>query len=251
MTVAAVDMLAALRAAGGDVKLTTPGRLKVVAPTRLPDELIEQLRAAKPDLLRLLRETQPVDWTDLHDERAAIAEYDGGAPRAWAEALARLDPASPPADISPRRWLRFIDDCGRFLDAGWAARAAELGWGPFDLFGCNRERPFARIDSMGLIWFCNGGSIVELYRHRAVIQARMDDARLSFRRRPVDIGRVVLAWELAKQADPQPAASLCDHCGGIATLANPLHPWAWPGRPDGIRLHQRCEEPWVDSHARV
>jgi hypothetical protein len=244
-------MLAAIRAAGGDVKLASPGRLKVVAPTRLPDALIEQLRAAKPDLLTLLREAQPVDWTDLHDERAAIAEYDGGAPRAWAEGLARLDPAHPPADISPHRWRRFVDDCSHFLDGGWGSRASQFGWGPLDLFGCDCKRPFARVDNMGLIWFCNGGSIVELYRHHAVIQARMDGARLSFRRRPVDIGRVVLAWELAEQADPQPAASLCDHCGGIATPANPLHPWAWPGRPDGIRLHQGCEGPWYDQEELV
>ena len=67
----------------------------------------------------------------------AIAEYDGGAPRAWAEALARLDPNKPPGDLPPRRWLRFVDDCGRFLDGGWAVRAAAFGWGPLDLFGCD------------------------------------------------------------------------------------------------------------------
>jgi hypothetical protein len=59
--------------------------------------------------------------------------------------MGRGDCASP-GDVPPRRWLRFIDDCGHFLDGGWAARAKELGWGPLDLFGCDRERPFARID---------------------------------------------------------------------------------------------------------
>ena len=81
------------------------------------------------------------------DERAGIIEFDGGAPRAWAEALARLDPNKPPGDVPPRRWLRFVDDCGRFLDGGWAERAAAFGWGPLDLFGCDRERPFARVSS--------------------------------------------------------------------------------------------------------
>jgi len=33
-------------------------------------------------------------WTVAHDERAAIVEHDGGAPREWAEALARLDPSN-------------------------------------------------------------------------------------------------------------------------------------------------------------
>ena len=85
-------------------------------------------------------------------------------PRAWAEGLARLDPNNPPGDVPPRRWLRFIDDCGRFLDDGWASRAAELGWGPLDLFGCDRERPFGRVDHLGLLWLLKGCAIVELHR---------------------------------------------------------------------------------------
>jgi hypothetical protein len=38
----------------------------------------------------------------------------------------------------------------------------------------------------------------------------------------------------------------CDHCGQPATSADPLHPWDWPGRPDGIWLHSRCEAAWFD-----
>jgi hypothetical protein len=52
MSAAATDMLAAVRALGGEVKLANPGRLKVVATAPLPQELIEQLRAAKSDLLK-------------------------------------------------------------------------------------------------------------------------------------------------------------------------------------------------------
>jgi Protein of unknown function (DUF3631) len=39
----------------------------------------------------------------------------------------------------------------------------------------------------------------------------------------------------------------CDHCGRPATPADPLSPYDWPGRPDGIRLHCRCEGPWFDT----
>src|SRR4051812_27248306 len=35
-------------------------------------------------------------WTAAHEERAAIAEYDGGAPREWAEGFASLDRTRPP-----------------------------------------------------------------------------------------------------------------------------------------------------------
>jgi hypothetical protein len=103
-------------------------------------------------------------------ERAAIIEYDGGTPRLWAEALARLDTGNPPSDVPLPRWRRFIDDCGRFLDQGWASRAKALGLGPLDLFGCDRERPFARIDHLGLLWLIKDGSIVELHRDRALFK---------------------------------------------------------------------------------
>jgi hypothetical protein len=136
-------------------------------------------------------------WSDAEEERAAIAEHDGGAPRIWAEALARVDPRKPPGDVPPRRWLRFIDDCGRFLDGGWAARATALGWGPLDLFGCDRDRPFARVDHLGLLWLVNGGAVAELYRDRAIIVTERG-APQCYRRRPVEVGRVVLAWEIAQ-----------------------------------------------------
>jgi hypothetical protein len=141
-------------------------------------------------------EPSPDTWTGAQEERSAIVEYDGGASRAWAEALARLDPSKPPADVPLPRWLRFIDDCGRFLDGGWASRAAELGWGPLDLFGCDRERPFARVDQLGLLWLLKGGTIVELHRDRAILQTERR-ATQTYRRRPVEVGRVVLAWELS------------------------------------------------------
>jgi len=41
----------------------------------------------------------------------------------------------------------------------------------------------------------------------------------------------------------------CDHCGQPGTAANPLHPWDWPGRPDGISLHTKCEEAWFTREA--
>jgi hypothetical protein len=36
----------------------------------------------------------------------------------------------------------------------------------------------------------------------------------------------------------------CDHCGSATGIT---YPYDWPGRPDGIRLHQRCEADWFDS----
>ena len=141
---------------------------------------------------------QPASWTDAEEERAAIVEFDGGAPRAWAEALARLDPACPPCGIPPKRWLRFIDDCGRFLDDGWAAHAERLGWGPLDLFGCDRAKPFARINRAGLLWLLNGRKLLALAADTAAI-ATASGGYLTFRRRFREPGGV-LAWELPLNA---------------------------------------------------
>jgi len=159
-----------------------------VVTTVTPDTCQEQLDREKP----LPRE----GLAGIHfEERAAIVEHDGSAPRAWADALARLDANKPPGDVPPLRWLRFIDDCAHFLDGRWAERAAAFGWGPLDLFGCDRERPFPRIDHLGLLWLLNGGSILELHRDRAIIETG-GGGRHVYCRRPIAVGRVVPAWEL-------------------------------------------------------
>ena len=134
-------------------------------------------------------------WDEAEEERAAIAEHDGAIPRAWAEGFARLRPERPLADVSPKRWQQFIDDIGRFLDAGWAEKASALGWGPLDLFGCDRERPFARLDHAGLLWLLNGDRLAELDCHRAVIERSTGSPQV-FRRRPLAVGEVALTWEL-------------------------------------------------------
>jgi hypothetical protein len=66
------------------------------------------------------------------EAKAALRQIvESGVPREWADALARLNPARPPADVPEGRWRTFIDDCCVFLDSGWAGRAAALGWGHF------------------------------------------------------------------------------------------------------------------------
>lgn len=130
------------------------------------------------------------------EERAAIVEYDGRIPREWAQGFARLDPDRSPADVPPRCWLQFVNDVGRFLDSGLAQQAAALGWGPFDLFGCDRDRPFARIDQAGLLWLLNGDRLVALSVETAAVETPRGE-RLTYRRKPTGLG-CVLAWGLAK-----------------------------------------------------
>jgi hypothetical protein len=134
-------------------------------------------------------------WGEVEAERAALVEYDGGIPRSWSEGFARLDPNRPPGDVPAKRWLRFIDDTGGFLDGPFCAVAAALGWGPYDLFGCDRDRLFARIDQAGLLWLLNGDKLIALTENTATIETRTG-ARQIYRCRGAELGRV-LAWELA------------------------------------------------------
>ena len=95
-----------------------------------------------------------------------------------------------------RRWQTFIDDVGRFLDSRFAEKAAALGWGPYELFGCDRDRPFARIDQLGLCWLLAGNRLVDLSESEAVIEIWTTGAWQTYRRKLGEPGRV-LASDLA------------------------------------------------------
>jgi hypothetical protein len=133
-------------------------------------------------------------WNVGHEERVAIIEYDGKVPRTWAEGFARLHSYQPPVNVGALPWRIFVDDVGRFLDGPFCGIAASLGWGPFDLFGADRDRPFARIDQAGLLWLLNGDRLVALSENEATIETRTG-ARQTLRRKTSEAGRA-LAWEL-------------------------------------------------------
>jgi hypothetical protein len=69
-----------------------------------------------------------------------------------------------------------------------------LGWTALDLFGCDREKPFARIDRQGLCWLIAGNRLIELSESGAIIET-WTGARQTWRRKPSEPGRVP-AWEL-------------------------------------------------------
>ena len=51
------------------------------------------------------------------------------------------------------------------------------------------------MDHPGLLWLVNGGCILELHRDHAIVVTH-SGAQQTYRRRPVEVGRVVLAWQL-------------------------------------------------------
>ena len=82
------DIIAQVRAAGGRIMIIED-RLKVRAPLPLSDKLVAELRLHKAEVLAFLQDRKsvwtPEDWQAFFDERAAIAEHDGGLSRADAE----------------------------------------------------------------------------------------------------------------------------------------------------------------------
>jgi hypothetical protein len=94
------------------------------------------------------------------NERAAIAEHDGGVPAIYAEPFATLQVASP-ANVPEQRWHQAINDAGLFLDQ-WGREAERFGWQPEELFGLHAEAPMCRYDCMGLIWILCGKSVIDI-----------------------------------------------------------------------------------------
>ncbi len=82
------DIIARVRAAGGRVMIIED-RLKVRAPLPLPDKLVAELRLHKAEVMAFLKDRKaawtPEDWRAFFDERAGIAEHDGGLSRDDAE----------------------------------------------------------------------------------------------------------------------------------------------------------------------
>jgi hypothetical protein len=162
------------------------------APSPPPRAVLDLLARNKASIMRLLRRAKD-DRSILHSETLYGETFGQRAANAWAEALARLDPALPPGDVPLKQWLQFIDDCGHFIDNGWALRAAELGWTAFDLFGCDRSKPFARIGRCGLLWLLNGRQLRILTTDTAVINIA-NGSSVTFYRGPHEPGQV-LPWE--------------------------------------------------------
>ena len=208
MSAAALDLLAEAYRHGVRLIATPAGTIKARALTAPPAELLAKLKAHRAELVAALgpaengegrqdsaKAANNTAWRSSAELAVFGNRERSSVPAEWLAGCARLDPARPSADVPLRRWQQFIDDVGRFLDNGFAARAAALGWGPFDIFGCDRDRPFARIDQQGLCWLVTGNRVVNLFENAAVIQT-WTGQRQTWRRKPSEPGRV-LAWELA------------------------------------------------------
>ena len=192
MTAAARVILQRLEELGAKVGRHGDKLILRAGTTSVPKAILATIRERKTEVLQALSTDAA---RDEFEEPAALIEAGTKVPLAWLEGFARLNPDFPPADVPPRRWEQFVDDARRFLNGGFAERATALGWGALDLFGCDRDRPFARIDQAGLCWLIAGNRLMDLSQGAAIIET-WTGARQAYRRKHGELGRVP-AWELA------------------------------------------------------
>lgn len=129
----AAALLSRLKKAGVHVA-AEDGQLKLDGPkAALGEEVLDELRQAKPELLKLLSRS----------EHPLIAE--------WRAAIEQTEPATPEGQKLKEVSLDF-------LDSEDAAAAIENGWDAVSLFGVHKGRaPKARIDAWGLVLFLAWG----------------------------------------------------------------------------------------------
>jgi len=149
---------------------------------------------------------------NIYEERAAIAEFDGGLSRPDAEKLAAQEQGHADADSLHgdvvERWAAEIERLARlpvvspegaealkraqaFIAEGWALQAVRLGWDEVDLFGVCPLKPWARLDRKGAAF---GGAI------QAITQDAMTyvGGLRRYRAQVNNDGGAVLIWELAQ-----------------------------------------------------
>jgi hypothetical protein len=194
----ALPLIEAVRRAGGAITLRGD-RLRLSAPEPLPENLLQELRTRKAELIDHLQ----------HARRSGLGERPGVVPAAaaalpngtiatWADGVARLRGMPPPRTYPAHAWQQLIVDAERFLD-DWAAQAAALDWPAWELFGCHRRAPWGRIQGMGLVLLLRGDEIAALTAAEAVIRTPTG-ARQTYRRRPRDPlhpAERCLVWELS------------------------------------------------------
>ena len=103
-------------------------------------------------------------------------------------------PSEAPGDFPSRRWDQLRRDAADFLASTWAMEAARLGWTDLDLFGVDADRPYTRIDGLGLVPALEGCKIAALSAEGATLETSAG-VRQSYRRKVDRPGRV-LVWKV-------------------------------------------------------
>jgi TubC N-terminal docking domain len=194
----ALPLIEAVQRAGGAITLQG-NRLRLSAPEPLPENLLQELRAHKAEVIAHLEHAREAEL----GKPAAEPIKKGVAPRLemvadWVAGVTRLGAMPPPSTYPEQAWRQLIVDAERFLDS-WAAQAVVLGWPDWELFGCHRRAPWGRIQGMGLVLLLHGRELAALTATEAVIRAETG-AHQTYRRKPHDplhSAERCMVWDLA------------------------------------------------------
>jgi hypothetical protein len=106
----AAQIVARLRAHGANIVMDGGG-LRIVNGRKLPPGSREYVLQHRDAIAEFLAAEH-----DAVEERAAIVEFEAGAPREWAEEFARFCIQRRPAGLSDAQWAQFLDVAGQFID---------------------------------------------------------------------------------------------------------------------------------------
>jgi hypothetical protein len=151
--------LAAAKQAGIRLTLDGDGIVIETKTPPLPADVVALLKAAKPDLMRILE---------------------------WREAAKATLSSGPPPGCREADWTEALRGLHRFIAEGWADQAALMGWTKEELY---RVPPvWARVDLTGAALLITDRRVIAVTEDSIAIKAR-SGSTLRFRR----IGREHLA----------------------------------------------------------
>ena len=173
----AVPLIEAVQRAGGAIILRGD-RLRLSAPEPLPENLLDELRAHKAEVIDHLQHARRPKLAQPATDALTHCTIPSVEIASWVAGVARLTTMPPPRTYPAHAWQQLIVDAERFL-SDWAPQAVALGWPEWELFGCHRRAPWGRIQGMGLVLLLRGDEIAALTATEAVIRPRPVPARLT------------------------------------------------------------------------
>lgn len=164
----ALPLIEAVQRAGGAITLEGD-RLRLSAPAPLPENLLQELRARKAEVIDHLQHARQPKRAPTATDALTHRAIRSVEVTSWAAGVARLATMAVPRTYPANAWQQLIIDAEQFLN-DWAAQAAALGWPDWEIFGCHKRAPWGQVQAMGLVLLTHGRELAALTATEAVIR---------------------------------------------------------------------------------